>query len=198
MDYMASTDPPRQQQGWPLPDGADSKAANSDSVTAVPPPKSAIPTTKTILIVGLITGITASLVCLFLRILAWIFRAQFLVVPFVADTQDLQPVPWVAVMLLPFVTAMIGAFVAAAFLGVRRGGGLVLLFGTLVAIASLAGPLLQPEAVTWPTRAWLILMHLATWLIVVPQVARAIGDSDPRVTGSFREDQTERPPDYQT
>ncbi|MCH9816583.1 MAG: hypothetical protein K0U64_09070 [Actinomycetia bacterium] len=195
---MAQTDPPSPPHGWPIPAGANLKAANADSVTPVPPPKSAIPTTRTVLSAGLVTGITAALVCLALRILAWIFRAQFLIAPMPGSSETLEPVPWLGVILIPFAAAMIGALVAAAFLGVRYGRGLVLLLGTLVALVSLAGPLLQPEAVTWPTRIWLVVMHVATWLIVVPQVARIIGDSDPRITASFRDDTAETPANYQS
>ena len=195
---MAQTDPPRPQHGWPIPAGADPKAANADSITPVPPPKSAIPTTKTVLNAGLVTGITATLVCLALRILGWIFRVQFLIAPMPGSDEALAPVPWLGIILLPFAAAMIGALAAAAFLGVRHGRALVLVLGTAIALASLAGPLLQPEAVTWPTRIWLVLMHFATWLIVVPQVARIIGDSDPKITASFRDDSAEATADYQS
>ena len=82
---------------------------------------------------------------------------------------------------------LVGSLVAAIFLGVRGCQRWVFWLGTGVLLVSLTGPLLQPDGVTWPTRIWLALMHLVTWGLVVPQVARVVGDSDPRVTSAYRE-----------
>ena len=65
---------------------------------------------------------------------------------------------------------------------------LVLVLGTLLGIISLAAPLLQPDTVTWPTKLWLVVMHVETWVIIVPQVARVVGDSDPLIVASSREE----------
>ena len=51
-------------------------------------------------------------------------------------------------------------------------------FGTLLALASLYPAVTQPS-LGWPTRILLVIMHLLTWFLVVPQVARIVGDSEP-------------------
>jgi hypothetical protein len=33
--------------------------------------------------------------------------------------------------------------------------------------------------VEWSTRIWLTIPHIITWFLVVPQVARIIGDTEP-------------------
>lgn len=183
---MATPEHLDPSRAYPLPEGADRKAANADSVTAIPPPKSAIPTTRNVLTAGLVTGATASLVCLLMRIVAWAFRADFLAtIP--VKGHELTPVPWQAVVLVPLLAALLGSFAAAAFLGIRHAQAIVFVLGTAVALISLVAPLFQ-DGTTWPTRIWLVLMHVATWAIVVPQVARIVGDSDPAITASFRED----------
>jgi hypothetical protein len=49
----------------------------------------------------------------------------------------------------------------------------------LLALVSLSGPLLQPSDIGWSTRILLALMHVITWLLVVPQLARIVRDSEP-------------------
>jgi len=168
-----------------LPPGADPVAANADSVTPIAPVVTAIPTTRTVLKAGWITGITAALLCLGIRIVAAIFRVDFEIAAAASD--ELRQLPWVAVLLLPVVSGLLGSLVACIFLGVRRCQRWVFWLGTGVFVLSLIGPLLQPDTVTWPTKVWLVLMHVVTWVVVVPQVARVVGDSDPRVTVSYRE-----------
>jgi hypothetical protein len=51
--------------------------------------------------------------------------------------------------------------------------------GTAVALLSCASPLLQPDDVIWSTRIWLLVPHVITWFLVVPQIARIVGDSEP-------------------
>ena len=177
-----------RSQPWNIPEGADLKAANADSVTFIPPPKSAIPTTRDVFQAGLVTGITASIVCSMTAFIAWVFRVDFLVSPPFTSGEDLVPLPWITVALLPLIVGLAGSLAAAGLLGVRRARMLVLVLGTLLAIISLAAPLLQPDTVTWPTKLWLVVMHVETWVIIVPQVARVVGDSDPLIVASSREE----------
>ncbi len=168
-----------------LPPGADPVAANLDSVTPVAPPLSSVPTTKAVLIAGWVTGVTAGIVCIILRVIAGIFGTAFMVTR--PGSTELQPVPWLAVLLVPVVVGVVGSLVAAVFLGVKGCQRWVFWLGTAAMVLSLASPLIQPEAVTWPTRIWLVVMHVVTWGIIVPQVARVVGDSDPRVTAAYRD-----------
>ena len=168
-----------------LPAGADPVAANADSITPIAPPLSAVPTTKAVLTAGWVTGLTAAIVCLIMRVIAGLFGTDFLVArPF---SDELTPVPVLVVFVVPLACGMIGALVAAIFLGVRGCQRWVFWLGTAFFVVSLASPLMQPAAVTWPTRIWLTLMHVITWVLVVPQVARVVGDSDPRVIAAYRD-----------
>lgn len=135
----------------PLPPGADPVAANADSVTPIAPPASAIPTTKAVLTAGWVTGLTAGIICLILRVVAAIFGTDFMVVR--PGSDEPTPVPWLAVFLVPIVCGVVGSLVAAIFLGVRGCQRWVFWLGTLAVLISLASPLLQPETVTWPTRS---------------------------------------------
>jgi hypothetical protein len=89
---------------------------------------------------------------------------------------------------MPLIAGIAGAALAAIFLGVRGCRRWVFWLGTAAMVLSLASPLLQPDAVSWGTRIWLAIMHIVTWFLVVPQVARVVGDSDPRVVSGYRED----------
>jgi hypothetical protein len=186
--HMVTPEDESRSQRFRVPEGADLKAANADSVTLIPPPRSAIPTTRNMLRAGLVTGVTAAIVCSMAAFVGWIFRVDFLVSPSFTADNDLVPLPWISVALVPLIAGLVGSLAAAALLGVRRARKLVLVFGTLIAILSLAAPLLQPNTVTWPTKLWLVLMHIEAWLIIVPQVARVVGDSDPLIVASFREE----------
>lgn len=172
-----------------LPAGADPVAANADSVTPIAPPLSAAPTTKAVLTAGWVTGLTAGIICLLMRVIAGLFGTEFLVMR--PGSTDLTAIPWLMIFVLPIVCGLAGSLVAAIFLGVRGCQRWVFWLGTGIMIASLASPLLQPDTVTWPTKIWLCLMHVVAWGIIVPQVARVVGDSDPRVTAGYRDVGTE-------
>ena len=64
-------------------------------------------------------------------------------------------------------------------LGRQHGQRIVFWAGTGIAIASLASPLIQSSEVIWSTRIWLAIPHVITWFLVVPQLARIVGDSEP-------------------
>jgi hypothetical protein len=139
---------------------------------------------------GWVTGLTAAIVCLVIRLVATLFGVDFAVQqPFRgAEVGQLEAVPWAATFVLPLIAGIAGAAVAAIFLNVKGCRHWVFWLGTLALLLSLASPLTQPDNVPWSTRIRLAIMHVVTWVIVVPQVARVVGDSDPRVTAGYRED----------
>ncbi len=184
---MPNTADPGSAEG--LPAGADPVAANADSVTPIAPPMSAVPTTRNVFMAGWVTGLTAAIVCLILRGIATLFGTEFLVQPlFPSGSSQLEPVPWAATFVVPLMAGIAGAAVAAVFLGVKGCRRWVFWLGTAALFISLTSPLIQPDDVTWPTKIWLSLMHVVTWILVVPQIARVVGDSDPSVTAGYRED----------
>ena len=93
---------------------------------------------------------------------------------------DLTSLTWVFVLLLPVAAALVGALLSGLTLGRRFAKRIVFWVGTLIALVSLSGPIMQPDSVLWSTRVLLIVMHAITWFLVVPQLARIVGDSEPR------------------
>lgn len=124
---------------------------------------------------GLVTGGWAGLVCLVLFGIARLFGA-----PMEIDTTDgVAVVPWFLVLLIPVVAGVIGSIAALLLRGRRAAGRIVFWAGTTLAVASLSLPLLPPGATHLSTKIWLSVMYVVTWLFVVPQVARIVGDSEP-------------------
>lgn len=147
----------------------------SDSVTPIPPPSSARPGVRTMAYAGLVTGGWAGLICLVLYGIA-----RLLGVPMEVDTMDgVAVVPWFLVLLIPVVAGVSGAIAALLLRGRRAAGRIVFWVGTALAVASLSLLLLPPEATDLSTKIWLSAMHVVTWLLVVPQVSRIVGDSEP-------------------
>ena len=147
------------------------------SKTPIGPPTSANPTVVSLLYAGLVTGAWSGLVSLLILGIAALAR-----VPFdAARTPDssVTAIPWFMVFLVPLAVALVGAALSGLLLGRRHARRIVFWVGTLVAIASCAGPLIQPESVLWSTRIVLLLMHIVTWFLVVPQIARIVGDAEP-------------------
>ncbi|MDD2858837.1 MAG: DUF6069 family protein [Candidatus Nanopelagicales bacterium] len=150
------------------------------SKTPIAPPRAANPTWRTLLYAGTVTGAWAGLVSV-----AIYGIARLLGVPFQAEVRPdagLTQIPWFVPLVTPFIAALIGALAATLVLGRRHARQVVLWAGGLVAVVSIAWPLLQPETVLWSTRAWLIVMHVVAWFLVVPQIARIVGDSEPRAS----------------
>ena len=124
---------------------------------------------------GLVTGGLAGLVCLVLYGIARLFGA-----PMEIDTMDgVAVVPWFLVLIIPVLAGVIGAIAALLLRGRRAAGRTVFWAGTTLAVASLSLLLLPPGATDLSTKIWLSVMHVITWLFVVPQVARIVGDSEP-------------------
>lgn len=145
------------------------------SVTPVSPPTSANPGVRTMAYAALVTGVWSGLLSLLVYGIARLLR-----VPMDVETvAGLQAVPWFAVLLLPVVAAEIGAVASLLVRGWKGAGRIVLWVGTVVAIASLVPLVMQPDSVLISTRIWLGVMHVITWILVVPQIARIIGDSEP-------------------
>lgn len=155
--------------------GAMARGGWIDSMTPVSPPTSANPGVRTMAYAALVTGIWSGIACLVVYGLA-----RLLGVPMEAQTPaGIQTVPWFAALLLPLVAAEVGALAALVTRGWRGAQRIVFWTGTLLAAASLIPLVFQPEQVLLSTRIWLGVMHVITWVLVVPQIARIIGDSEP-------------------
>lgn len=147
------------------------------SVTPIGPPRIANPTLRNLLYAALVTGLWSGLLC---SIIYWIGRAAG--VPFAVALRSADPlaqVPWFAPLLIPLAFAVLGSLAASLVRGRAHAQRIVLWVGTLIALGSAVGPLTQPDSVIWSTRIWLLLMHAVTWFLVVPQLARIVGDSEP-------------------
>ena len=149
----------------------------SDSVTPIGPPASAVPRVRNLVYAGCVTGGWSGLLSLLVYLVGRLFGADFALV--VQGTDEARPIPWLMVVLVPLAAAAAFALLGSLLRGVRHAGRIAYWAGTLVAIASLIPPLAQPAEVGWGTRIALVLMHLVTWFLVVPQIARIIGDSEP-------------------
>jgi hypothetical protein len=124
---------------------------------------------------ALVTGGWSGLVCLALYGIA-----RLLGVPMEVETAaGMTVVPWFVALLLPLVAAEIGAIAALVVRGWKGGGRIVFWVGTLIAIASFLPLVVQPADVLLSTQICLGVMHVVTWILVVPQIARIIGDSEP-------------------
>lgn len=159
----------------PVTMGAMSSGEWTGSATPVAPPSSANPGVRTMAYAALVTGVWSGLLCLVVYGVALLLR-----VPMTVETAaGLQSVPWFAVLLLPLVAAEIGAIASLVVRGRKGAGRIVFWVGTVLALASLVPLIAQPDSVLISTRIWLGVMHVITWVLVVPQIARIIGDSEP-------------------
>lgn len=152
------------------------RASWDQSVTPVAPPRSANPDLRFMLFAGLVTGTWAGLLCLLVYGIARLAGVDFDVTTPLVDRDG--PLLWIVPLLLPLAFALIGAAAANILNGQRGARRITFWVGTLVAIGSAYWPLSQ-TADPWTTRIMLLVMHLITWVLVVPQIARIIGDSEP-------------------
>jgi hypothetical protein len=127
-----------------------------------------------------VTGAYSGVICLILYVFARVIGVPFEV----QGVGGVAVLPWIVVLLIPLAAGVAGAALAGLLRGVRFGGRIVLLIGTVLALLSCISPIVQPAEVIWSTRIWLLVMHVITWLLVVPQIARIVGDADP---GAFEE-----------
>lgn len=157
---------------------------NLDSVTPIPPPIEAAPRFSDVLRSGLTSGVTASLLCWLLYGIATLFGTDFDVRQGTGD--ELAHVAWYQVLIVPVLAALVFALIATALRRRRHCRRHTLLLGYALGTLSVLPVVLQPTDVTWPTRIWLLGFHLLTIVLVVPQVARVVGDADPYVTAGYR------------
>ncbi len=168
----------------------DPIAVNADSVTPIAPPLEAVPRLSNVLRAGLIPGVTATILCSLLWLIGWAFGTDFEVRGATGDSPMFINPLHIAVVALG--AAMLFALAASLLRGRRGCKRVVLTIGYLAGLASLYALYAQPDWVTWPTKIWLALFHVITTLLVVPQVARVVGDSDPRATAGMRRTGLER------
>lgn len=148
-----------------------------DSVTPVGPPSSANPSVRFLMYAAAVTGGWAGLLCLAVYLIGRMAGVPFEVTR-VGDA-SLQVMPWLVVLLLPVVAAVLGGLLASLVRGNRHAGRMVFWGGTVAVVASCWLPLTEAADVLWSTRILLLLMHAITWFLVVPQLARIVGDSEP-------------------
>jgi len=149
----------------------------SDSKTPVGPPTSANPTLRQLVYAGIVTGVWSGLICLLIYIIASLAGVDFILK---APSEEIEVrMPWWAFLLVPIAFAVLGALLASLVRGRRGARRIVFWLGTLLALGTTVVPLTQPDSVGWMTRSLLIVMHVITWFLVVPQIARIIGDSEP-------------------
>lgn len=149
----------------------------ADSVTPVPPPASAVPHTSNLVYAGVVTGAWSGLISLAIYGIGRLLGVPFEVMR--PGSDSLQVVPWFLMLLMPLLAAVVGALLSAIMLGRRHARRIVFWVGTAFALLSCASPLMQSDDVTWSTRIWLLIPHIVTWFLVVPQIARIVGDSEP-------------------
>ena len=143
------------------------------SVTPIAPPAAANPTARFLLYAGVVTGSWSGLLALAVY---GIGRAAG--VPFtVATDRGTAEVPWLAPLLLPLAAAVLGALLVSLLRGRAHAGRITYVVGTIVALLSMAGPVLRSQDI--PTGVLLAVMHVITWVLVVPQLARIATDSEP-------------------
>ena len=148
-----------------------------ESKTPVGPPTAANPTLRQLVYAGLVTGGWSGLLCLVIYLVSSLLGVDFVLRTPSGDTEVV--VPWVAFLLVPLAFAVLGALLASLARGLRSAGRIVFWLGTLVALGATVVPLTQPPSVGWSTRIVLVVMHVITWFLVVPQIARIVGDSEP-------------------
>ena len=150
------------------------------SVTPVAPPPEAIPHTSTLVYAGIVTGAWSGLLSLLVYGLGRLLGVPFeMVTPF---GHVLGAVPWYLPLLVPLVAGVLGGYLSALALGRPHAGRIVFWAGTGIALLSCIIPLAQSSEVLLSSRLWLLVPHLITWFLVVPQLARIVADSEPGMT----------------
>jgi len=143
------------------------------SKTPIAPPASLDPGPRFLAYAGLVTGAWSSI----LSLLVYGF-ARLIGVPMIVETDQIPVViTWLAVAIVPLAAAEAGAMASLLARGLRHARRIVFWSGTVIAIGSLAVPIMRSEQVS--TAIWLCIPHVITWFLVVPQIARIIGDTEP-------------------
>jgi hypothetical protein len=147
------------------------------SMTPIAPPSSANPRFSNLMYAGVVTGAWSGVISLVIFALGQLFGVQFTGAR--GFDAPVQVIPWFIVLLTPLAAAVIGAALASLLLGRRHSRRVVFWVGTALALVSCASPILQPAVVPWSARILLLAMHIITWVLVVPQIARIVGDAEP-------------------
>jgi hypothetical protein len=148
-----------------------------ESKTPVGPPTAANPTVRQLLYAAIVTGTWSGLLCLVIYLIASLFSVDFVLMAPSGDAQ--VRFPRIFFLLVPLSFAVAGALLSSLVRGRQHAGRLVFWIGTLIALGTTVVPITQPSDVPWSTRIILVVMHVITWLLVVPQIARIVGDSEP-------------------
>ena len=80
-------------------------------------------------------------------------------------------------LLVPIAAAEIGAMASLLLRGFSHAQRIVFWIGTVIAVVSIAYPFMTATLVS--TAIVLAIMHVITWGLVVPQIARIVGDTEP-------------------
>lgn len=143
------------------------------SVTPIAPPTSANPTLKFLLYAATVTGGWSGLLCLLIYGIGRLTGVQFIL----STESGSTVLPWIATLLVPIIATFVGVLLASLLRGRHHAGAITFWAGTVIALISMVGPIMRGSDI--PTTVLLVLMHIITWLLVVPQIARIIGDSEP-------------------
>lgn len=143
------------------------------SVTPIAPPRVASPSLRFLVYAGLVTGIWAGVLCLALYGIGHLLGITFTRTTSLTQTT----IGWTAALVVPIIVGILSALIASLVRGIPHAGRVVFWAGTILGIASCAVPLHQAD--NWGSRVVLVMMHAITWALVVPQVARIVGDSEP-------------------
>ena len=143
------------------------------SKTPIAPPKALDPKPRFLSYAALVTGVWSGLLSLIVFAIARLFGVPMDVVLEGATIH----VFWFAVLLVPIAAAQIGAMAALLLRGISHAQRIVFWVGTLIAVVSIATPFITATLIS--TAIVLAIMHGITWGLVVPQIARIIGDTEP-------------------
>lgn len=144
------------------------------SKTPIAPPKLLDPKPRFFAYAALVTGAWSGLLSLIVFAIARLFGVPMDVV---LEGTSIH-VYWFAVLLVPVAAAELGAMASLLLRGISNAQRIVFWIGTLIAVASIAYPFWTATMVS--TAIVLAIMHVITWGLVVPQIARIVGDTEPR------------------
>ncbi len=143
------------------------------SKTPIAPPTALDPKPRFLSYAALVTGVWSGLLSLIVFAIARLFGVPMDVV---LEGTTIH-VYWFAILLVPVAAAQIGAMASLLLRGISHAQRIVFWLGTLIAIVSIATPFITATLVS--TAIVLAIMHGITWGLVVPQIARIIGDTEP-------------------
>lgn len=154
-----------------------STAPWAGSKTPVGPPTASNPTLSQLMYAAVVTGGWSGICCLVIYVIAGWLGVDFVAAVGIGAIP--RAISWLVVLLVPLAAAALFALASSLLRGRRGAWAISYWGGTAIMVVSLISPLDQPAEVPWPTRLVLATMHIVTWLLVVPQLARIVGDSEP-------------------